>query len=77
MRQKIANFIVTALEIGGAACLTYIAAHAEWKRHKAESELEDVKLACAVHEFGEYVKDLKIKSLEKKLEELKAKEKEA
>lgn len=77
MRQKIANFIVTALEIGGVACLTGIAAHAEWKRHKAEKELEDVKLACVINEFDAYVKSLKIKSLEKKLEELKAKEKEA
>lgn len=76
MRQKIANFIVTALEIGGVACLTYIAAHAEWKRHKAESELEDVKLACAINEFDAYVKGLKIKSLEKQLKELKAKGKE-
>ena len=76
MRQKIANFIVTALEIGGVACLTYVAAHAEWKRHKAESKLEDVELECAIHKFNDYVKGIVIKDLKKELEELKAKEKE-
>ena len=74
MRQKIANFIVAALEVGSIVCLTGVAINAEWKRHKAEKALSEVELECAIHEFGECVKDLKIKSLEKELEKFKAKE---
>ena len=76
MRQKIANLIVTALEIGCVTCLTGIAINAEWKRHKAEKALSDAKLKCAIYDLGYYVRGITIEHLEKELEELKA-EKEA
>lgn len=74
MRQKIANFIVTVLEIGGIAGLVGVAINAEWKRHKAENAKLDAELAAAIWKFNDYVKGLRIKDLEKELEELRAKE---
>lgn len=73
MRYRIADCIVTVLEIGGIACLAGIAINAEWKRHKAEKELSDVKLECSIQKFCNYVNSIKIKDLEKELKELKAK----
>ena len=73
MRQKIGNLIVTVLEIGGIVCLAGIAIDAEWKRHKAEKALSAAELECAAYRFCDYVKGLKIKDLEKELEELKKK----
>ena len=77
MRSKIGNFIVTALEIGGIVCLTGATIHAEWKRHKAEEELADAKIKCAIYDLGYYVRGIAIEHLEKELEELKKKEGEA
>lgn len=77
MRQKIANFVVTALEIGSIVCLTGAAINAELKRHKAEKALADAELKCAVYDFRCYVRGITIERLEKELEELKAKEGEA
>lgn len=74
MRQKIGNLIVTAVEIGGILCLTGIAINAEWKRHKAEKALSKAELKSTIYEFCNYMDGIKIKDLEKKLEELKAKE---
>lgn len=73
MRQKIANLIVTVLEIGSIAGLTGIAINAEWKRRKAEKALSDAEFRCSIYEFHDYVRNLKIKDLEKELEELKKK----
>lgn len=73
MRQKLANLIVTVFEIGGVLCLTGIAVNAEWKRHKAEKALSEVELRCAIFDLDRCVKGIKIKHLEKELEELKAK----
>lgn len=73
MRQKIGNLIVTALEIGGIACLAGIAIDAEWKRHKAEKAKEEAELECAIYKFNGYVKKLVIEDLKKELEELKNK----
>lgn len=74
MRQKLANFIVTAFEIGSIVCLTGIAINAECKRHKAEKALSKAELKATIYEFCNYMDDIKIKHLEKELEELKAKE---
>lgn len=74
MRQKIANFIVTVIEIGCITGLTGIAINAEWKRHKAEKALSDAELKCAIYDLGYYVRGITIEHLEKGLEELKAKE---
>lgn len=74
MRQKIGNLIVAVLEIGSIVGLTGIAIHAEWKRHKAEQAKSDAELECAIYKFCNYMDGIKIKNLEKELEELKAKE---
>lgn len=71
MRQKIANCIVTLLEVGGIACLTGIAINAEWKRHKAEKAKSEAELECAIYKFNDYVKKLVIDDLKEELEELK------
>ena len=76
MRQKIANYILAALEIGGITCLAGLAINAECKRHKADKALADAKLMCAFYDLGYYVRGITIEHLEKELEELKA-EKEA
>lgn len=73
MRQKIANLIVTALEVGCITGLTGIAINAEWKRHKAEKAKTKAEFECSVYKFCDYVNGLKIKNLEKELEELKKK----
>lgn len=75
MRQKIANLIVTALEVGCITGLTGIAISAEWKRHKAEKALERAEWKCTVQEFCNFMDQRKIKDLKKELEELKKKEK--
>lgn len=75
MRQRIVNYIVTALVAGGISCLTGIAVNAEWKRHKAEKALSAANLKCAIYEFCNYMDKGTIKILEKELEELKSKEK--
>jgi hypothetical protein len=73
MRHKIANLILAALEMGCIAGLTGMAIYAECKRHKAEKALSEAELECATYRFCDYVKGLKIKDLEKELEELKKK----
>lgn len=77
MRQKIANGIVTLLEVGCITGLTGIAIVAEWRRHKAEKAKSSAELECAIYKFNDYVKSIVIKDLEKELEELKAKGKKA
>lgn len=77
MRQKIGNWIVTALEIGCITGLTGIAIHAECKKHKAEKARTKAELKASIYEFCSYMDGIKIKNLEKELEELKAKGKKA
>lgn len=74
MRQKIGNFIVTVLEIGSIIGLTGIAVNAEWKRHKAEKAKSEAEFKCDIYEFCNYMDGIKIKNLEKELEELKKQE---
>lgn len=74
MRQKIANGIVTVFEVGCVIGLIASAVDAELKRHKAEKAKEKAELECAIYKFCDYVNCIKIKNLEKELEELKAKE---
>ena len=74
MRQKIASLILAAFEMGCISGLTWMAIYAECKRHKAEKALSKAELECAAYRFCDYVKGLRIKDLEKELEELKAKE---
>lgn len=74
MRQRIGNLIVAVLEVGSIAGLTGIAIYAEWKRHKAEQAKSEAELKATIYEFCNYMDGIKIKNLEKELEELKAKE---
>lgn len=77
MRQKIGNLIVTVFEIGGIACLAGVAINAECKRHKAEKARSAAELEASIWKFCNYMDSIKIKNLEKELEEFKEKGKKA
>lgn len=74
MRQKIGNLIITVLEVGCITGLTGLAINAEWKRHQAEKARSVAEFEASTWKFCNYMDSIKIKNLEKELEELKAKE---
>ena len=73
MKNKLVNHILTVIEISGVAVLASEAIKAEWKRHKAETTLLDTEIELGFEKIASILKDAKIATLEKELEELKQK----
>ncbi len=73
MKNKLVNNILTVIEIGCIAVLGSEAIKAEWKRHKAQTKLYDTEIALGFAQIESILKDAKIRTLEKELEELKQK----
>ena len=77
MRLKIGNLLVTAVEIGGVLGLVGITISETCKRRQAEKARSKAEWKATIYEFCNYVDGVKIKDLEKELNELRAKKGEA
>lgn len=73
MKNKLVNNILTVIEIGCIAVLGSEAIKAEYKRHKAQTKLYDTEIELGFEKIASILKDAKIATLEKELDELKKK----